>query len=188
MKKLISVMCALAVISTAAFAQNNNRKGNGDNNWREKVRSEQVSMITSELDLTEAEAQAFWPVYNEVQQQRRTAFRAQGEAFQALKEGLDNGGADTAKLMEAYLAAKNKCNAIDAEAINRYKAVLPIEKVAKLLLTEEKFRQEQIGRLGQGGQPGAPRQGAPQQGGRRGGNRGPRGGENFPGVEQPAEI
>ena len=79
MKKIISVFCALALMgSVAAFAQ---EKGNKKEDWREKVRSEQVALITSELDLTEAEAQAFWPVYNEVQAQRREAFQATSMAL-----------------------------------------------------------------------------------------------------------
>ena len=74
MKKIISVLCALVLVSVVALAQNNGKKD--PEKWREKVRAEQVAMITSELDLSEAEAQAFWPVYNEVQKQRPEAFQA----------------------------------------------------------------------------------------------------------------
>ena len=66
MKKIISVLCALALVSAAAFAQKVEKKGDKEQ-WREKARAEQVALITEELNLTEAEAQAFWPVYNEVQ-------------------------------------------------------------------------------------------------------------------------
>ena len=160
MKKLISVFCALALLGTAAFAQKNQ---DGDQ-WREKVRAEQVAMITSELNLTESEAQTFWPVYNDVQQQRREAFRAQADAFKALKDGADS--KDAAQLLDAYFDAKKKCEALDTEALARYKKVLPIEKVAKLIVAEEKFRRQQIGKLGgRKGHPGAPE-------GRRSGQRG----------------
>ena len=50
-------------------------------------------------------------------------------------------------------------------ATARYKKVLPVSKVAKLLLAEEKFHQNQIHRLGQGGP------GRPGAGGNRPGNR-----------------
>lgn len=151
MKKIISVVCTLVLVSVVALAQNNGKKD--PEKWREKVRAEQVAMITSELDLTEAEAQAFWPVYNEVQKQRREAFQASGEAFKALKEGVD--GADVNTLLNNYLDAKKKCEALDAEALNRYKKVLPVQKVAKLVMAEEKFRHQQIGKLGgKGNRPG----------------------------------
>ena len=151
MKKLISVFCAIALVSVVAFAQPKGHKGkhNGGEEWREKVRAEQVAFITSELDLTEAEAQAFWPVYNDVQNQRREAFKASADAAKALQDGLE--GADVAKLLDAYLDAKKACDKIDADALTRFKKVLPVEKVAKLVLAEEKFRHQQIGKLGKGG-------------------------------------
>ena len=97
MKKLISVLCALTLVSAVAIAQPNNKKKGADQ-WREKVRAEQVAFITNELNLTEAEAQAFWPVYNDVQNKRREAFKASGEAFKALSEGID--GDDVNKLLD----------------------------------------------------------------------------------------
>ena len=45
MKKVISVLCALVVLSTGAFAQGLNRppRPGDDNGWRERVRSEKVA-------------------------------------------------------------------------------------------------------------------------------------------------
>ena len=54
------------------------------------------------------------------------------------------------------------------KAVENYKKVLPVNKVAKLLLAEEKFRQKQIHRLGQGRVPGqGGRPGGPGNGGRQ---------------------
>ena len=151
MKKIISVVCALALAGSVVFAQENTRdKRKGRDDWREKVRAEQVSLITSELDLTEAQAQAFWPVYNSVQVQRREAFKASADAMKALKNA-DN--ANVNALLDNYLAAKKAAEAVEEEAIAKYRAVLPAEKVAKLILAEEKFRHQQIGRLGGHGGP-----------------------------------
>lgn len=151
MKKLISVLSAIALMSVVAFAQpKNGFKGNkGAEQWRERIRAEQVAFITSELDLTEAEAQAFWPVYNDVQNKRREAFQASGEAFKSLAEGVN--GEDVNKLLDKYLDSKKAAEKIEADAIARFKKVLPEKKVAKLVLAEEKFRHHQISKLGQGG-------------------------------------
>ena len=151
MKKVISVLIFLALVAGMAQAQDKQEKKNG-HNWREKVRAEQVAFITSELDLSESEAQAFWPVYNDVQKQRREAFKNAGQAFAALQEGAE--GKDADKLLDQYLAAKKAGEKMEADAVARYKKVLPVSKVAKLLLAEEKFRQKQIHRLGQGRGPG----------------------------------
>lgn len=151
MKKIISVFIALALVSAMAYAQKPEKKGDKEQ-WREKARAEQVALITEELNLTEAEAQSFWPVYNEVQQQRREAFKVAADAMKALKKAAEN-GEKTTDLLDAYLKAKEVCYNVDVEAVKRYKKVLSDEKIAKLLLAEEKFRHRQIGKLG-GGRPG----------------------------------
>ena len=161
MKKIISILGALLLVSVVAFAQPQHKKGNKNDGeqWREKVRAEQVAFLTNELNLTESEAQSFWPVYNDVQNQRREAFKASADAFKALQEGID--GNDVSKLLDKYLDAQKACQKIDADAVARYKKVLPVEKVAKLMMAEEKFRHQQIGKLGQVGanRPGGPRPG-----------------------------
>ena len=165
MKKIISVLCALALVSAVAFAQKEDKKADKEQ-WREKARAEQVALITEELNLTEAEAQAFWPVYNEVQEQRREAFKLQMDAMKALKKGVELGDS-VPDLLDAYTQAKENCNKVDAQALKRFKKVLSDEKVAKLVLAEEKFRHQQIGKLGGG------RGGEKHPGGHKG-QRGPR--------------
>ena len=153
MKKIISTLAIALVCSAAVFAQNKEAKKAAKNDFREKMRSEQVAFITSELNLTEAEAQAFWPVYNDIQAQKREAFGKSFEAMKALKEAVDN-GSDTKKLLDEYLKAKKAVDEIEYDAPAKYSKVLPAEKVAKLVLSEERFRHKQIGRLGGGNRPG----------------------------------
>ena len=78
MKKVISVLCLLAVLATGALAQEqqrgrHDRSGNG---WRERVRAEKVAFLTEQVDLTESEAQVFWPIYNQIQKEQREASEA----------------------------------------------------------------------------------------------------------------
>lgn len=174
MKKVISVIAIAMLVSVAAFAQNqkdNSKKKGGNQDWREKVRAEQVAHITSDLNLTEAEAQKFWPVYNDVQAKRRDVYKASFEALKALKERMD-AGEDVSSELEKYLDSKKSIEEFDRGAVKEYKRVLPTEKVAKLILSEEQFRHNQIGKLG-GGQPGGPQSG-PGKGNHKGGNFPPR--------------
>ena len=166
MKKIISVFLTVVLVGSVAFAQTNNKaqkKNKGGEDWREKVRAEQVANITSQLDLTEAEAQSFWPVYNEVQKQRREAFKASAQAYKALNEGIE--GNEVNALLQKYLDAKKAAEAIESDAIARYKKVLPANKVAKLIVAEENFRHQQIGKLG--GNAGRPGKGGPRPEGNR---------------------
>lgn len=188
MKKIISVLFVLALAGAMAFAQPAGKKG-GEEAWQERMKIEKISYLSSELSLTSEEAQVFWPVWNEVQGKRQEAFKASGEAFKALQEGVN--GPDAAKLLNAYVDAKDAASKINAEALARFKQVLPVEKVAKLLVAEETFRRNQIGKLGgkggsHGGHGGHGGKGGSGGHGGSGGPNGPRGG--FGGGNAPMDA
>lgn len=155
MKKIISVFALAALMSVAALAQdvNKDQKKGNDDAWRERVRAEQVAFITSELNLTESEAQKFWPVYNDVQAQRREAYKESFEAMKELEESIQN-NKDQDKKLDKYVNARKKIAELENDSVKKYSKVLPKDKVAKLVLTEERFRHNQIGKLGKGGMPG----------------------------------
>ncbi len=168
MKKFL-IIAIIALVSVPMFAQQPREGGkpNGRNGWTERMRAEKVEFITRYVGLTEAEAQAFWPLYNEAEAECRAQATAEREAFKALNKAVTEQApaGEIDKLSKAYLEAKAK--AVD---LGKYYAkvtkVLPPEKAAKVILSEEKFRRQQISRLGeQGGQrPGGPRGPRPENG------------------------
>jgi Spy/CpxP family protein refolding chaperone len=156
MKKVISVFCALMLLAAGAFAQGPGpRRGGGDNGWRERVRSEKVAFLTQEIDLTESEAQVFWPIYNEIQKEERESFEAVRKAYEAMEKGVQDGktGKDMEKLVKAYVDAKEKNDGFETKYMNKLLKALPAEKVARYYVAEERFRHQQIGRLGNGNFP-----------------------------------
>ena len=160
MKKVISILCVLALFAGFAFAQNpqrgqGNRHGRGGEGWRERVRAEKVAFLTEQIDLTESEAQVFWPIYNQIQKEQREAFEAVRKAYEAMENGVKEGktGKDMEKLVKAYVEAKDKSDGFETKAFNQLIKALPAEKVARYYVAEEKFRQQQIGRLGNGNFP-----------------------------------
>jgi hypothetical protein len=54
------------------------------------------------------------------------------------------------KCLTAFLQAQETLREIESGAAEKYKAVLPVEKVAKLYMAEERFRRRQIHRLNHG--------------------------------------
>ena len=156
MKKVISVLCALVVLSMGASAQNHQgqRRG-GDKGWRERVRAEKVAFLTQEIDLTESEAQVFWPIYNEIQKAQREGFEEVKKAYDAMAKGVEEKkeGKDMETLVKAYIDAKEKNEGIETKYLNKLLKELPAEKVARYYMAEEKFRHQQIGRLGNGNFP-----------------------------------
>lgn len=57
----------------------------------EKMKTEKIAFLTSAMDLTPAEAEKFWPVYNDMENERRASFKKNMVAFKALDEGLKAG-------------------------------------------------------------------------------------------------
>ena len=155
MKKVISVLCALTVLAAGAFAQGPGPRRGNDEGWRERVRSEKVAFLTEEIDLSESEAQVFWPIYNQLQKEQRDSFEAVQKAYAAMAKGVADGktGKEMEKLVNAYIDAKSKNEGIETRYFNKLMKALPAEKVARYYVAEEKFRHQQIGRLGNGNFP-----------------------------------
>ena len=159
MKKVISVLCLFAVLATGALAQEQQqqrgRQGRDGEGWRERVRAEKVAFLTEQIDLTESEAQVFWPIYNQIQKEQRESFEVVHKAYEAMEKGVNEGktGKEMEKLVEAYVDAKDKNEGIETKYLNKLMKALPAEKVARYYVAEEKFRHQQIGRLGNGNFP-----------------------------------
>lgn len=152
--RVIFVSVLLAV-SVAAFGQNS---GMGDfaRQWQERIESEKIAFLTNEMSLTPKEAQTFWPIYNQAQKEQREAIEASMKAFGELDKAIRDGktGKEINTLLEKYTRAIDSQDT-SSKYLKEYLKILPAEKVAKLFLGEEKFRQSQINRLRQpmGGQP-----------------------------------
>ena len=114
--------------------------------------SEKIAFLTLEVGLTPEEAQVFWPVYNKVEKEKDEAlanvFRAYKELSKATEEGKS--GKALSDLLDKYIAAQKNLNTVENGIAEQYKSVLPVEKVVKLYLAEEKFRRNSIRKLHDG--------------------------------------
>ena len=149
MKQIVRQMAmAVAVLLTMAAVAGAQPWG-GNGNWQEKMRSERIAFLTAETGITPAEAEKFWPVYNEAEKARMDAFGKNMEAYAALEKAVDESkpAKEIERLLTANLNASKDAQEIDSKYATRYLKILPAEKVAKLFVAEEKFRRNQIGRL-----------------------------------------
>lgn len=145
MKKTILVAIATLFCTIGAFAQGPKQDGK-DCDWKQKIKSEKIGFITSELSLTPEEAQVFWPVYNQISELKDKVMHKVHKSYKELEEATQKGG-DAAPALEQYIKAQKEMQLIDDDAVRKYKSVLPVEKVAKLYVAEERFRRMQINRL-----------------------------------------
>ena len=147
MKKITTIYAALAAMMCLCIYADA-RKSFGDD-WKEKLMAEKIAFLTLEIGLTPEEAQVFWPVYNQVEKEKDEAMfsmiKAHKEMLKAIEEKKSE--KDIAVLLDKYLEAQKKLNEIENGIAARYKAVLPVEKVARLYVAEENFRRQQIRKL-----------------------------------------
>ena len=179
MKKFISILLTVS-IATVALAQKQGDKRPGGHQDFEKIKAERVAFITSEVGLTSQEAEAFWPVYNQAQEEKDAAFKNTRTAYREMMAAIKDGKSDkeVAVLLDKYLKAAKVPAELDAEYAPEYLKVLPATKVAKLYASEEKFRKMQFQNMqgpGRGQGQWQPREGQGQQGRSQGQWQGQRG-------------
>lgn len=138
---IVAVLALFSLARTAAFAHQ-------EGDWREKMRAERVAFLTTAMELTPAEAEKFWPVYNSMEAERRASFGKVMKAYKALSDGVAAGKTDKELevLVNDYTTANKNSHTIEAKYTPQLIKILSVSKVAKLFVAEEEFRRQQIGR------------------------------------------
>ena len=145
MKKIISftiMVFVVAAATTKLSAQNDDREPK--NKW-EKFRAEKVAFLTTELDLTPEEAQKFWPVYNQLENERWEAHKHRQKLEEKVREAEDNlPEREIVHLTRDYAASMQKEANMMVEYNEKFLKILPPEKVLNLYKAENEFRFQMI--------------------------------------------
>ncbi len=146
MKTLYLTLIAALTLSFTGMASAEN---SWKEDWKERMMSEKIAFLTVELGITPEEAQAFWPVYNEVNNERDEAMKNVFLSFKALEDVMnaEKSEKEISKALEKYIDSLEKQRKVEDEAAEKYRKVLSTEKLAKLYVGEEKFRRQHIRRL-----------------------------------------
>lgn len=142
MKKLITISF-LSVLSFFVLSAQE-KHGPGPEMF-EKIKAEKISFFTSKLDLTPAEAQAFWPVYNEyekkkfdIQRKIHDFERMPDEKFASLSDS------EIEKLTNNYIESFELEGDLRKEYHKQFVKILPLKKVLQMYRTENEFRSHLI--------------------------------------------
>lgn len=157
MKKIIYIATASILLLASAISALAEERFQND--WKERMMSEKIAFLTMEMGITPEEAQVFWPVYNQVDKERDEAIRRVFRTSKALEDAVSagKGEKEVSKLLDEYLAALKAQGEVEQKAYKDYAKVLPVEKLAKLYVGEEKFRRQHIRKLHAGGEKPAPK-------------------------------
>ncbi|MCF6333064.1 MAG: hypothetical protein L3J11_07250 [Draconibacterium sp.] len=106
-----------------------------------KYRTEKISFLTSNLELTPAEAEKFWPVYNQLDKQRWEAQKARRKMETKVSEAEESlSEKEVIKLTKDYAGSMQKEGILIAKYNDKFLEILPAKKVLKLYKTENDFR------------------------------------------------
>ncbi|MDB4402410.1 hypothetical protein N9169_02970 [Algibacter sp.] len=134
MKKLLPFIILLFVSLNIA-AQHKNR---------ERIKALKASVITEKLDLTEKEAQQFWPIYNAHEKETSEIKSIRME----IRENIENMTDKKAnELLKKLSKAENKMHKSRLEFANNLSGVLSPKKIILLKIAEDDFKKKMMAEL-----------------------------------------
>jgi hypothetical protein len=107
----------------------------------DKIRSIKVAYITERLNLTSQEAEKFWPVYNEFENQKNEIFQNRKNLAQEFTKNQENlSDADVNKMLDDLIKYSREESDMQMKFDKKFREILPPAKVMKLNIAEVQFR------------------------------------------------
>jgi hypothetical protein len=108
---------------------------------REKVRADKKLVVAANMDLTDSEAKAFWPIYQEYQSDLAKANEKIGKFIGEYAENYQSMTDKTAKkLLDKSLTLEKERLALRTFYLPRFQKALPAIKVARYYQIENKIQ------------------------------------------------
>jgi hypothetical protein len=138
----VVILCVVALTAAPAFAQDKP----ADTNMQillDKVKADKKLVVAANMDLSEAEAKGFWPIYEAYQKDLQTLNDRLGKMILAYADAYNK---NTLTDTQAMLLA-NEALSVDHDELTLRKTytaklvgVIPAKKVARYLQIENKIR------------------------------------------------
>lgn len=119
---------------------------------KDKVETMHIAYLTQKLDLTPAEAEKFWPVYNQYRTDMDALRKQRMDNIEAVKKagGVDNMSEDDVKkLIASETDIETRQLDLRKQYITKFQTVIPIRKVAKFFVAEDGFKRYLLNQLKQ---------------------------------------
>lgn len=156
MKKLM-LLALVGLLSLSTQAQHKagnkndcrekNHRGFNSEDFRKKIEVHKIAYITKELDLTKEEAQKFWPIYNQYESELRAIREKSCPMMKDTIAKKEMKHPDLSKMsdkeakdfVEKQINMEKDLAALKEKYAKQFETVIPIQKVASLLMLEKKF-------------------------------------------------
>ncbi len=132
-------MCLVMIAFTCSFAAA--QDGSSDMQiLKEKLRADKKLLVAQNMQLTEAEARNFWPIYEQYQDEW---FILRMRSLDLIKTYADKYAsmtdADAKKLLDEFMALESLRHKVREEYLPKFRKVLPEIKVARYYQIENKI-------------------------------------------------
>lgn len=109
---------------------------------RERIKALKVAFITEKLQLTESEAQKFWPVYNTFEEHMHK-FRK--DFYKKKPTDVANLSEQEAKaILKEMLTTENEKHQLKEKLMNDLQKIIPAKKIIQLKITEDEFNKQML--------------------------------------------
>lgn len=140
----ITFICFLTISVTIAQPQGGPPSGKA----KERIETMKIGFLTDRLHLTADEAKAFWPIYDQYQDELEKLRKNRRENLMNAKENPDDlSDAEVEKIVDGEIAFRQAELDLVKKYHPQFKKVLPMKKVGRLYRAEEDFKRELLGKL-----------------------------------------
>jgi hypothetical protein len=116
-----------------------------------KFKEEQIAFFTKELQLSDAEAEKFWPLYNDFNNRKMKIADEEKSILNYFHNNSDNmSKSEISESLTKILDISNRRHNLEIDYHNKFKEILPEKKVLQLYVVDRQFRRHIIGRLRHG--------------------------------------
>ena len=151
-RKLI-VLVLICLISTVTSAQSENNISNQKKENREALK---IAFFTAKMNLNTEESRVFWPVVNEMKNELKDLKDKNAHVRMMLKDKKieDFSDEELEKMMDAKLQMGKEQMNIKLKYYEKFKELLPIQKVVNYYQAGKEFKKIQLERKKQHNNPG----------------------------------
>jgi len=111
----------------------------------DKIKTLKVAYFTEQLELSSSEAEAFWPIYNDYQKNKRALKkRGHSEIRKKMKEMEGISEKEANQLLKEYIDYEEEEEELDKNFLVKISKVISARKTLKLLKAEEDFKRRLI--------------------------------------------
>jgi len=135
MKRYI-LFLILSIFTTSTYVQGQNNGNARKQRW-EEMKAKRTAFYTERIGLTAEEAQAFWPLYNELQEKKGELHRSMSAQFHNSKRnGNKKRVIDYTKATDDMINLRVYEATLEKSYHEKFKAVLPPEKLFRYYRAE----------------------------------------------------